>query len=224
MQVTLLTHTDEVIRAVYTAARTCYSSDLSSEIWEQDIELDAMRTLLKKVLSSGHYSILEHISFSFAVEGLSRSATHQLVRHRIASYSQQSQRYVKFTEGFSFVIPPSIKRNPEVLEKYQQVMNQINEAYQFCLDQGIAGEDARYLLPNGCDTNIVVTMNARALHNFFELRCCTRAQWEIRNVAWAMLNLVKDAYPVIFENAGPACEVKGYCPEGAFSCGKAPIK
>ncbi len=224
MKVILLTHTKDVLRAVYTAARTCYSADFPEEIWNKNTPLDKQKKLLEKILKSGHYSVLEHVSFTFAVEGISRVASHQLVRHRIASYSQQSQRYVNFSKKYSYVVPPTIKKNEKFKEKYEKLMKNIHNLYKEMVNEGIPPEDARFIFPNATTTNIIVTMNARALHNFLRLRCCMRAQWEIRKMARMMLNILKKEFPIIFKNAGPTCEVEGYCPEGEFSCGKAPTK
>jgi thymidylate synthase (FAD) len=151
------------------------------------------------------------------VEGVSRALTHQLVRHRIASYSQQSQRYVSMNRA-SYIIPPSIALDPDAKKEYETLMNQIWKAYAE-LAQKVPKEDARYVLPNACNTNITVTMNARELTHFFSLRCCRRAQWEIRKMAWLMLLEVRQVSPILFENAGPGC-VRGPCPEGEYSCGK----
>ena len=165
----------------------------------------------------GHLSVIEHANFTFSVEGVSRALTHQLVRHRIASYSQQSQRYVSMNRA-SYIIPPSIALDPDAKKEYEALMNQIWKAYAE-LAQKVPKEDARYVLPNACNTNITVTMNARELTHFFSLRCCRRAQWEIRKMAWLMLLEVRQVSPILFENAGPGC-VRGPCPEGEYSCDK----
>ena len=166
----------------------------------------------------GHLSVVEHAVFTFSVEGVSRALTHQLVRHRIASFSQQSQRYVSLKEP-TFVTPPTVKGNPEAERAFSETMDAIWDAYRRLEDMGIPAEDARYLLPNGCTTNITVTMNARELLHLFSLRCCSRAQWEIREMAERMLELCREVSPVIFKDAGPPC-VRGPCPEGKLSCGK----
>ena len=158
----------------------------------------------------GHHSVIEHAVFTFSVEGVSRALTHQLVRHRVASYSQQSQRYVSMKEP-SYVTPHTVQDDPEALKVFEDTGK--------LESMGIPAEDARYLLPNGCTTNITITMNARELLHFFSLRCCNRAQWEIREMADRMLELCREVSPVIFRDAGPPC-VRGPCPEGKLSCGK----
>ena len=165
----------------------------------------------------GHHSVLEHAVFTFSVEGVSRALTHQLVRHRVASYSQQSQRYVSMREP-TFVTPHTVEGNEEASKVFEETMAAIWEAYGKLESMGIPAEDARYLLPNGCTTNITITMNARELLHFFSLRCCNRAQWEIREMADRMLELCMEVSPVIFREAGPPC-MRGPCPEGKLTCG-----
>ncbi len=169
-------------------------------------------------MSLGHFSVLEHASFTFGIEGISRACSHQLVRHRLASYSQQSQRYVSQKERFEAVTPPSIACRPELRERYEGLLEEIHRVYGQFLDAGVPAEDARFVLPNAAATKLVVTMNARELHHFFNLRCCRRAQWEIRAVARDMLRLVRRKAPVLFAKAGPGC-LRGACPEGAMTCG-----
>ena len=206
------------------AARACTSADLKPLITEDDTYLfweDDDKKALKAALKSGHESILEHAVYTFEIKGVSRALTHQLVRHRIASYSQQSQRYVNM-DGFGYVIPDSIRDNPELLKIYETMMRDIGGVYREMVDRlGIDPEDARYILPNACTTNIIVTMNARSLLNLFRYRTCARAQWEIRELAEKMLAICKEVSPTIFANAGPSCVVTGRCPEGERSCGRA---
>lgn len=166
----------------------------------------------------GHGSPFEHVTFTFGIEGVSRALTHQLVRHRIASYSQKSQRYVTENQ-FGYVIPDTIKNNNDMLEAYDKLMAQIQEFYDIAVENGVPKEDARYVLPNATETSIIVTMNARSLFNFFAHRCCTRAQWEIRLMAHKMLQLVKEVAPETFKKSGANCIKLGYCPEGKMSCG-----
>ena len=224
LKVILLAHTPEPEKTCALAARTCYSAmeydELQALVEEKDQE-----AFLKRIVASGHLSVLEHASFTFGISGVSRSLLAQLTRHRIASFSVQSQRYVSLEKGFGYVIPPRIKALGEDAEaEYRRQMNQMHEwyiAWQEKLGKGEgSNEDARFVLPNACETHITVTMNARELLHFFSLRCCNRAQWEIRALAREMLKLCKQAAPVIFEAAGPGC-VSGPCPEGAKSCGKA---
>ncbi|NLO89164.1 MAG: FAD-dependent thymidylate synthase, partial [Clostridia bacterium] len=179
---------------------------------------EKIESLLKKLLKMGHLSPFEHVSFTFAVEGVSRALTHQLVRHRIASYSQRSQRYVS-EKNFEYIIPHSILKNEKALKTYRGIMEKIRDAYRE-LEGLVPKEDARYVLPNACETKIVYTFNARSLLNFFRLRCCERAQWEIRELAHRMLEEVREVAPLLFQYAGAPCEVDGRCPEGDFSCGK----
>jgi thymidylate synthase (FAD) len=176
-----------------------------------------LKSILEYVLDAGHTSVIEHTCFTFAVSDVSRSLTHQLVRHRIASYAQQSQRYVDFKEP-NYVTPPKIAKNKQMKKAYEKIMKNIWEEYNKLLDMDIPPEDARFVLPNAACTNIIVTMNARSLMNFFELRCCRHAQWEIRQCANKMLAEVKKVAPTIFKNAGPACKTKNICPENKKDC------
>ena len=174
-------------------------------------------SILEHVMKLGHTSVVEHTSFTFAISDVSRSLTHQLVRHRIASYAQQSQRYVNLKEP-NYVVPPKIAKDKEMKKAYEKTMENIWEQYNKLLDLGIPSEDSRYVLPNATCTNIIATMNARSLLNFFELRCCLHAQWEIRKLANKMLREVKRVAPTIFKNAGPTCKSKGVCPENDKEC------
>jgi len=187
------------------------------ELLEQ-LDEEKVANFVRKLRSMGHLSPFEHVSFQFSIDGVSRALSHQLVRHRIASYSQRSQRYVK-EEGFEFVTPPSIRRNPEALERFEKVMDSLQEEYQALLGM-VPAEDARYILPNACTTSLMATFNVRSLLNFFEHRTCTRAQWEIRVLAERMLELVREVAPNIFGEAGPTCVTQGVCHEGAMSCGR----
>ena len=213
MRVKLLAYTRDADRICASAGNSCYSEHPSYEIME---DIDPERTL-SRIVGMGHHSVIEHAVFTFSVEGVSRALTHQLVRHRVASYSQQSQRYVSMKEP-SFVMPHTVQDDPDAMKVFEDTMAEIWAAYGKLESMGIPAEDARYLLPNGCTTNITITMNARELLHFFSLRCCNRAQWEIREMADQMLALCKEVSPVIFANAGPAC-VRGPCPEGKKSCG-----
>lgn len=261
-KVVLLAYTPCPEQTVAMAAKLCYSkSDI--ETVKEGLTEEKTASFLDMLSSLGHQSPIEHASFTFGIEGISRACSHQLVRHRIASYSQQSQRYVDGS-SFEYVTPPSIAENPEILEKYNKALDIESKAYVEVRNALIAGsikkyltniehsfgdiseksedaiisefydfdkkkfsefekranEDARFILPNACTTKIICTFNARSLMNFFEHRCCNRAQWEIRDVAQQMLLLVKDAAPHIFKKAGPAC-LYGTCPEGKMSCGRA---
>lgn len=241
LKVKLIQHTPEPEKVIAAAAKLCYSHSGAADIME-GLTDESVKAFLNRLTDMGHASPVEHASFTFAIEGVSRSLTHQLVRHRLASYSQKSQRYV--TEGeFDYIVPPEIENVPEAYERYCQSMSEAQKAYDDIAEilvkkhqeeymaQGIDEkkayrlaekrgiEDARYVLPNGCETKIVVTMNARELIHFFAHRCCNRAQWEIRECATQMLKECKKVAPTLFKNAGPNC-MKGSCPEGNMSCGK----
>ena len=218
LKVTLLEYTPDPERVVAMAARLCYSASGAAELAER-LSDAKVKEMVQKIVAMGHASCLEHASFTFGIEGVSRVLTHQLVRHRIASYDQQSQRYVA-AHGFQYITPPSIAENPEAKEKFDQIIGQIREAYDALTELGIPKEDARYVLANATETKILVTMNARTLLHFFNLRCCNRAQWEIRAMAYQMLALVKNVAPTLFHNAGASCVNTGRCPEGKMTCGK----
>lgn len=217
MRVTLLSYTKDAERLCASAAHSCYSDKGASELMEEWDE-SKNRRWLGSPLASGHHSVIEHAAYTFSIEGASRSLTHQLVRHRIASFSQMSQRYVDMKDA-DYVVPASIAADPELEARYRELMDRIWDEYRF-LSKKVPVEDARYVLPNACSTNIVVTMNARELWHFFELRTCNRAQEEIRKAADEMLRLAREASPFIFKNAGPPCISRGRCPEGKMSCGK----
>ena len=217
MQVTLLTHTPNPEEIVASAAKLCYSPAAISDISES-LTPEKTAKFITKLFALGHESPFEHAVFTFGIEGVSRTLTHQLVRHRMASYSQQSQRYVD-GENFDIITPDSIKGDEKALEEFEKAIREAQESYQKLSKLGVPKEDARFVLPNASDTRIIMTVNARSLFNFFKHRCCFRAQWEIKALADEMLRLVKQAAPSIFEFAGPSC-LKGKCPEGAMTCGK----
>lgn len=219
MLVKLICHTPDPEQAVALAARLCYSP-VSIDALQEKLSGSDIDSFLEKIMSLGHYSVLEHASFTFGIEGISRVTTHQLVRHRLASFSQQSQRYVSHKDRFDAVVPPSIAAEPAMRERYEAQLQSLHEFYAEMVESGIPAEDARYILPNATETKIMVTMNARELIHFFRLRCCERAQWEIRAMTLEMLKLAKDVAPAIFRDAGPGCLV-GPCPEGRMTCGKA---
>lgn len=226
LRVVLLSHTPEPEKTVSAAARLCYS-----KVNIEDITVRTTRenqgAFLRKLTESGHLSPVEHASFSFAIEGISRACSHQLVRHRLASYSQQSQRYVNPGNSFNYIIPPSIKEDDELRICFEKAMEEARKAYiklnEMLSMKGnsheAAQEDARFVLPNAMETRIIMTMNARELLHFFSQRLCNRAQWEIRALALAMLKLVVPVAPSLFRKAGPHC-IDGKCPEGAHTCGK----
>jgi thymidylate synthase (FAD) len=232
MKVSLLEVSRNALSLIYAACRQCYSDKFSGDIFVESLEDDVKKAdFVRKVVSSGHESPLEHVKFTFAIEGVSRALTHQLVRHRIASYSQQSQRYVK-EAAFDYVIPPFFEQNPKLKEIFVHTMEVIQTQYNALLDslraEGVKGEraneDARFVLPQAAETKIVVTMNCRELLHFFGHRCCTRAQWEIRGLANRMLEICRSELPEVFSEAGAKCESLKYCPEGEnFCCGKYPV-
>lgn len=240
--VKLLTYTPNPEKTVAAAAKLCYSNSGADKLFDgmTDEKASSFVSMLEQL---GHASPIEHASFTFTIEGVSRSFLAQMTRHRIASYSVQSQRYVRLG-NFDFVVPPNIAEDEEALAEYNKIMENCAESYQRLTEilqkkaadrlvsegkpeaeawkaaEKIAIEDARFVLPNACDTKMIVTMNARSLHNFFRLRCCNRAQWEIRSVADQMLALCREAAPSLFAHAGPSCVSEGKCSEGKMSCGK----
>jgi thymidylate synthase (FAD) len=197
------------------------AAELQQEMGDEDVV-----GLVRMLVRSGHHSALEHASFTLAVDGVSRACTHQLVRHRLASYNQQSQRYVSFGPGDSFIVPPSISANAEAEAVFLEAMEQARAAYDRLVEIGLGEgrkrekvqEDARFVLPNAAETKIVVTMNARELRHFLRLRCCRRAQWEINDLAWRMRATVRELAPNLFEGSGPSC-LYGECGEGKMTCG-----
>jgi thymidylate synthase (FAD) len=241
MHVELLAHTPEPEKVVAAAAKLCYSSTGAKSLTES-LEPEMVSKFLTILSDLGHESPIEHMSFTFAIEGVSRVLTHQLVRHRMASYSQQSQRYVRL-DHFEYITPPEIAKDEAASAIFQSSMTAAQKSYDALVEilkakietrliaEGMAPkkaaqqaekaaiEDARFVFPNACETKIVVTMNARSLMNFFRHRCCQRAQWEIRALATEMLKLVKDVAPNVFRHAGPSC-VHGPCPEGIMTCGR----
>ena len=241
MKVKIIAHTPNPESVVASAAKLCYSKVGIDEIQENLTE-EGIEKFVSMLSAIGHHSPLEHCTFTFAVEGISRACSHQLVRHRIASYSQQSQRYVKL-DKFDYIIPTAIENNEFAKDIFLNAMEQDKKAYNGIVEElmneyiassgytlasipkseynrleKLAIEDARYVFPNACETKIVFTMNVRTLMNFFTHRCCDRAQWEIRDLANEMLIQVKEIAPTLFKKAGASC-VRGKCPEGSMSCG-----
>jgi len=229
LHVELLSYTPNPEEVVAMAAKLCYSSADIDTLREGIASKDQSK-FISKLVKMGHLSPIEHASFTFGVEGVSRSLLAQITRHRIASFSVKSQRYVseRSEDGrtFNYIIPESIKALGQTyVDKFKQQMAIIQSWYdewvQLLGDKGEASnQDARFVLPNAAETKFLVTMNARELLHFFSLRCCNRAQWEIRNLAKEMLKLVLQVAPNIFMNAGPGC-IRGACPEGEMSCGRA---
>ena len=242
MTVSLLAYTPDADKLVAAAAKLCYAkSDIPTLL--DNLTPDKVESFLNLLSDLGHSSPIEHASFTFGIEGVSRALLAQITRHRIASFSVQSQRYVD-KSSFQYITPPEIEAIPEAREEYIRAMEEDAAHYESLrnilikkhtetfmaegknekeakkLAEKKANEDARFVLPNSCDTKIIMTMNVRSLHNFFTLRCCKRAQWEIRELAVEMLKLVKEVAPLLFANAGPSC-LRGKCSEGAYTCGKA---
>jgi len=213
LKVKLLRYTADAELLCGAASLTSTKSGSPSEIFEK-MDSETAKRIIKRVTGYGHVSVIEHASFTFSIEGVSRAMTHQLVRHRIASYTQQSQRYVTYDALEKFVTPPSIADDAEAKKIFDETLEKISETYRKLLNLKIPKEDARFILPNAAKTNIIVTMNARELRHFFNLRCCERSQWEIREVAIEMLKQARKAAPALLENAGPSCVELGFCPEG----------
>ena len=242
LKVTLITHTPDPEKTIATAAKLCYSP-CDIDTISDDLTPEKIESFVTMLASIGHESVMEHVSFTFGIEGISRACSHQLVRHRIASYSQKSQRYVN-EDGFEFITPPEIAADAEAKAEFDRSMAALTESYskiasiltekhtKTFMEQGMeekearskavkkANEDARFVLPNACETRIILTMNVRELRHFFSLRMCSRAQWEIRKMAEEMFRLCFETAPALFMNAGPAC-LRGKCPEGEKSCGQA---
>jgi len=256
MRVEIISYTKEAEKYITAAAKLCYSkSDIDDII--TNIDDENTEYFVDMLTEMGHESPLEHASYTFAIEGVSRSLLAQITRHRIASFSVQSQRYVNLTD-FKYVIPPAISENPDALAEFLSAIEEDKKRYDklsdilkkdhfkhLCDERGIAeieeeykspssqavkeilrqasklaNEDARFILPNACETKMLMTMNARSLLNFFKLRTCQRAQWEIRNLAEEMLRQIKAVSPLLFKKAGPPCVYLGFCTEGKMSCGK----
>ncbi len=224
LKVTLLRHTLSPEETVALAAKLCYSRSTIEDLNEKITSKD-QTDFIHKLMDMGHESVLEHVSFTFGVEGVSRVLLAQLTRHRIASFSVQSQRYVSYENGFGYIIPESIiSLGDEAVKRFSEQMETIETWYtewQKLLGKGEkSNEDARFVLPNACETRIIVTMNVRELRHFFSLRMCSRAQWEIRRMAEEMFRLCFETAPALFTDAGPSC-IRGKCPEGEKSCGRA---
>lgn len=242
MKVKLLAYTPDPERTVACAAKLCYAAADIDTVYD-GLTPEKTRSFIHMLNGLGHESPVEHVSFTFGIEGVSRSLLAQITRHRIASFSVQSQRYVK-ESAFEFVTPPEIAGIPEAEAEFRRAMEEdaahylrlaailqekhtkalmeegMSEAEAAKRAEKMAIEDARFVLPNACATKMLCTMNARELRHFFSHRCCNRAQWEIRELATRMLALAKEAAPALFEQAGPPC-VRGACPEGKMSCGRA---
>ncbi len=222
MNVALIRHTLSPEEVVALGARLCYSKARVNDLRER-VEAKEQDEFVQKIMTMGHESVLEHASFTFGIEGVSRTLLAQITRHRLASFSVQSQRYVSYEKGFGYIVPPKIEAlGTEAVAEFERQMDTMHQWYvqwQEKLGAGEGGnEDARFVLPGACETRMMVTMNVRELRHFFSLRMCTRAQWEIRALATEMHRLCMKVAPALFADAGPGC-VRGRCPEGEKSCG-----
>jgi len=220
--VDLLSKPEHTLKTIYVACRTCYSALYPVKIWEDSDDEEKMLNLVKKVLSSGHHSTVEHCQFDFAVSGVSRACTHQLVRHRHMSFSQKSQRYVTEKGEFEYVTPKTIE-NSALNDEYKEMMKKISDFYGKMVESGIPAEDARAVLPNATTSSLIVSLNLRELMHLAQLRLCTNAQLEIRTLVQKMCNLVIKEEPWLKDYLVPKCEIKGYCDE-IRGCGRKPQK
>ena len=223
LEVELISIPNNLLDVIYSACRTCYSADGAVEIFNNITpDNEKKLSLISKVISSGHYSTIEHIQVTYAVNNISRAATHQLVRHRHMSFSQKSQRYVKEAD-FDYIIPKDIQKNPELSEKFEEYMKTTAKLYSELVEAGIKKEDARSILPNATASSIVISLNLRELIHFANLRLCTRAQLEIRQLAKKMCEELLKREPWLKFHLVPKCERLGYCDEDN-SCGRMPVK
>ena len=224
-KVRLIAKPENLLKTIYTACRTCYSADSPINIYDCESAQDEekMLKLINRVVSSGHYSTIEHVQVSFAISNISRACSHQLVRHRHASFSQKSQRYVKEKGQFEYLTPDSIEKNQELKEKFDNFMSKISEFYLELTEAGIPAEDARAVLPNAASTSMVVSMNLRELIHLANLRLCTRAQTEIRILVKRMCDELVKEEPWLKDYLVPKCERFGFCDEDK-SCGRMPVK
>lgn len=221
MKVRLLAYTPEPEKVIATAARICYSNKADIETIAEDFTDEEISSFIRQLISTSHHSVLEHSSFTFGIEGISRNCSHEIVRHRIASYSQRSQRYCAEGEC-EFVYPSGYQTSEKAEEVFEASLANSKQDYKDLISEGVSKETARYVLPNATVTRMIVTMNARELLHFFALRSCSRALPEMQQLANLMIAEVKTVAPVLFEKAGPSCVQLGYCPEGKRCCGRAP--
>ena len=217
--VKLISKPENMLRTIYTACRTCYSADSPVNIYDKAVDEEKMLKLIERVISSGHYSTIEHIQVSFAISNVSRACTHQFVRHRHVSFSQKSQRYVKEKGQFDYLVPPTIEKNPELLQKYNDFMSKVSDFYLEMTEAGIPAEDARFILPNATSSSMVASMNLRELIHLTNIRLCTRAQTEIRIMTKMMCEELLKEEPWLAPYLVPKCERLGYCDEDKC-CGR----
>ena len=218
LRVALISKPENILKTIYTACKTCYSAKLPIEIFDEAPENDKMLSLIEKVISSGHYSTIEHIQLTFAISNVSRACTHQLVRHRHISFSQKSQRYVREKGGIDYIIPEKIKNSAQLKKKFEDFINATSDLYQEFLDAGIPAEDARSILPNAASSSLIASLNLRELIHLANLRLCTRAQLEIRLMVKAMCDEVIKTESWLSDYLVPKCIRFGYCDEEK-SCG-----
>lgn len=221
--VNLISTPENMLKTVYTACRTCYSADAPYNIYNSTDDEEKMLKLIERVISSGHFSTIEHIQVSFAISNVSRACTHQLVRHRHMSFSQKSQRYVKEKGQFDYIIPPTIEKNPELKEKFEKFMGDISNLYTEFTEAGIPAEDARFVLPNAAASSMVASLNLREMIHLANLRLCTRAQYEIRILVKKMCEELVNKEPWLKPYLVPKCERLGFCDEDK-SCGRVPTR
>ena len=217
--VSLISKPENMLKTIYTACRTCYSADSPINIYNNTDDKEKMLKLIERVISSGHFSTIEHIQVSFAISNVSRACTHQLVRHRHMSFSQKSQRYVKEKGQFDYIIPPTIEKNEELKTKFIDFMEEISNKYQEFVEAGIPAEDARFVLPNATASSMVASLNLRELIHLANLRLCTRAQYEIQTLVKLMCDELIKEEPWLKPYLVPKCERFGYCDEDK-SCGR----
>ena len=220
-EVKLISKPNNLLKTIYTACRTCYSADTPINIYDTADDEEKMLKLISRVISSGHYSSIEHIQISFAISNVSRACTHQLVRHRHMSFSQKSQRYVKEKGQFDYIIPPTIEKNPELKEKFEQFMSDISNKYQEFVEAGIPAEDARFVLPNATASSMVASLNLREMIHLANLRLCSRAQYEIRTLVKMMCDELSKQEPWLKDYLVPKCVRLGFCDEDKC-CGRMP--
>lgn len=221
--VNLISKPEDMLKTVYTACRTCYSADAPINIYNSTDDEEKMLKLIERVISSGHYSTIEHIQVSFAISNVSRACTHQLVRHRHMSFSQKSQRYVKEKGQFDYIIPPTIEKKPELKGKFINFMSEISNLYTEFTEAGIPAEDARFVLPNAAASSMVASLNLREMIHLANLRLCTRAQYEIRIMVKMMCDELIKGEPWLKSYLVPKCERLGFCDEDK-SCGRMPTR
>ena len=220
-EVKLISKPNNLLKTIYTACRTCYSADTPINIYDTADDEEKMLKLISRVISSGHYSTIEHIQISFAISNVSRACTHQLVRHRHMSFSQKSQRYVKEKGQFDYIIPPTIEKNPELKAKIAQFMSDISNKYQEFVEAGIPAEDARFVLPNATASSMVASLNLREMIHLANLRLCSRAQYEIRTLVKMMCDELSKQEPWLKDYLVPKCVRLGFCDEDKC-CGRMP--